>query len=167
MNNITIDQIVSKYGTHHDGISVFDHRKRVGYITDLRQCIYRNITKNMKQKEYSGKATEKRREAMPDAVMEMKSFLQDQLTKYGAEVFINISQPNVSLNGHKIYVIVDPIYGKHRLGIMHNYLTYDEMAAELDNSYSVVSNASRNHLLINSIDQDGIVEVVLKLCGRS
>ncbi|MGZ7278213.1 transcription termination factor Alc, partial [Streptococcus pyogenes] len=69
---------------------------------------------------------------MPEAVEEMRSFLDNHLTKYGAEVMINISQPNVHVNGCKCYIIVDPIYGKHRLGVSNPRLSASEMAEMVD-----------------------------------
>ncbi|ANA49564.1 inhibitor of host transcription [Salmonella phage vB_SnwM_CGG4-1] len=160
---ITNEALVEKYGTHHDGISVFKGSRRVGYLTDLRKAFAADQKKRKKQKEYNNKVTEARQEAMPEAVEEMKNFLENQLTKYGAEVIINITQPNVLINDCKCYITVDPIYGKHRLGIHNPYMDSSEMADEIQ-GFKVSQSDAPNHVLWNGLSQDDIVEVIVKLC---
>ncbi|BBC78293.1 inhibitor of host transcription [Escherichia phage EcS1] len=164
MQLITNEMVMAQYGDRHDGISIFKGSKTIGYITDLRIAMARNLSKRKKQKEYNNKVTEARRDAMPDAVEEMKSFLENQLGKYGAEVFINISQPNVHLSGNKCYIIVDPIYGNHRLGIQHSRLTADEMASMVETCFKISASDSPHHILINNMTQDDIFETIVKLC---
>ncbi|WWS25134.1 hypothetical protein vBKpnAMK6_00180 [Klebsiella phage vB_Kpn_AM_K6] len=97
----------------------------------------------------------------------MIDFLDNHLAKYGAEVFKNITQPNVHANGCKCYVIVDPIYGKHRLGIMHRELNYSEMAEYVEACFKCSpSESSDRHILISGLSRDDIVEVILKLCSK-
>ncbi|QPB12375.1 inhibitor of host transcription [Providencia phage PSTCR6] len=165
LQSITNEQLVEAYGTHHDGIYVYNGKKTVGFITDLRIAYGRKQKTRTKQKEYSNRINEKRRDAMPEAVEEMKQFLESHLAKYDAEVFINITQPNVHINGHKCYIIVDPIYQKHSIGIMHASMNYDEMAAELP-GYNVQPNSSRNHILVRSIERDLLLEIILQLCKK-
>lgn len=164
---ISNDMVVSKYGTHHDGISVFNGNRRVGFITDLRIHMARAEATRKKQKEYSNKVNEARAEALPEAVEEMREYLDNQLTKYGAEVFINISQPNVHANGCKCYVIVDPIYGKHRLGVLHRELDFSQMAEEIEPCFKLTpSEHSNRHILISGMSRDDIVEAIIKLCSK-
>lgn len=162
--NISVNEVVKKYGTHTDGISVYKNRAKIGYITDLRLAMARDISKNKKQKEYRNKVCEQRREAMPEAVIEMKEFLDNQLGKFEAEIFINITQPNVHLNGHKCYIVVDPIYNKHRLGILHKTMDSYDMIESLGSNYRFSECETRNHILINSIERDDIIEVIKKIC---
>lgn len=167
MQLITNEMLVAKYGDRHDGISIYKGSKRVGYITDLRTAFAKDNKKRKAQKEYSNKVAEARREAMPEAVEEMKDFLENQLSKHGADVFINISQPNVHLNGHKCYITVDPVYGKHRLGIIHASMDSSEMAEEVDSLYKLSPCDFDRQILINSIERDAIVETIIKLCSHS
>lgn len=37
LNLITTERLVQKYGTHHDGIYIWNGEKRIGFISDLRQ----------------------------------------------------------------------------------------------------------------------------------
>ncbi|QOI66436.1 inhibitor of host transcription [Erwinia phage FBB1] len=165
MQSITNEMIVTKYGDRHDGIQVYKGNRRVGYLTDLRRDMFSAKKSRTKQKEYNNRVTEQRREAMPEAVNEMKEFLENQLSKLGAEVFINITQPNVHLNGHKCYITVDPTYGKHRLGILHKSMTASEMSEEVDSCYKISPCVSEHQILINSIEKDAIVETITKLCS--
>lgn len=167
MQTISNDAVVAQYGTHHDGIFIYDGTKKVGFITDLRRNIASNQKTKAAQKKYSTRKTEERREAMPAAVEEMLEFLSNQLSKLGAEVFINISQPNVHLNGHKIYVICDPLTNTYnRLGIQHKEMTACEMAEEIGASYKVQTDSSPKHILVNNLSRDDIVEVIKKLCSK-
>lgn len=167
MQLITNEMLVAEYGDRHDGIYIYKGSRTVGFISDLRTAYAKNNKKRKKQKEYSNKVAEARREAMPEAVEEMKDFLENQLSKYDAEVFINISQPNVHLNGHKCYITVDPVYGKHRLGIIHASMNSSEMAEEVDTIYKLSPCDSDRQILINSIEKDAIVETIIKLCSHS
>ena len=162
---ITNEMLVNKFGDRHDGISIYKGERRVGYLTDLRQTFAKEGRKKTKQKEYNTKATEARKEAMPEAVGAMKLFLESHLTKHGAEVFINETQPNVHINGSKCYIVVDPIYGKHRLGISHSELDSNDMAAMID-EFPISNSSARRHVLWNSLSQDDIVEVIVKLCSK-
>lgn len=160
---ITNDMVVASFGDRHDGLSVWKGTKRVGYLSDLRAALGRNKSKSLKQKEYNNRVSEERREKLPEAVQEMKSFLESYLSNTDAVVFINISQPNVHINGHKCYIIVDPIYEKHQLGIMHKELTYDDMASLIP-SFSCSSSTSRNHILFRGLSSDDIINTIFKLC---
>lgn len=167
MQAITLDMVVNKYGTHSDGIFVWNGTKKVGFVTDLRTHMARKEAARKKQKEYTNRVNEQRAEALPEAVDEMIDFLDNHLAKYGAEVFKNITQPNVHANGCKCYVIVDPIYCKHRLGIMHRELNYSEMAEYVEACFKCSpSESSDRHILISGLSRDDIVEVILKLCSK-
>lgn len=165
LQTITNEMLVEKFGDRHDGISVYKGQRRVGYLTDLRQTFAKEGRKKTKQKEYNNKAAEARNEAMPESVGAMKLFLESHLTKYDAEVFINETQPNVHINGCKCYITVDPIYGKHRLGISHCEMTADEMASEIE-GFPISKSPSRSHILMNTLSQDDIIEVIVKLCSK-
>ncbi|AWD90387.1 inhibitor of host transcription [Erwinia phage Cronus] len=167
MQLITNEMLVEKYGDRHDGICVFNGGKTVGFLTDLRTAFAKDQKKRRKQKDYTDRVTEARRDAMPEAVNEMKEYLENQLAKYDADVFINLTQPNVHLNGHKLYITVDPIYGKHRLGIMHASMSSSELAEEVDTCYRISYSDSPRHILINGIEKDAIVETIIKLCSHS
>ncbi|QQG32164.1 inhibitor of host transcription [Citrobacter phage CkP1] len=162
---ITNEMLVEKYGDRHDGISIYKGSRRVGYLTDLRISYAKESKKKVKQKEYNTKATEARRDAMPEAVNEMKVFLENHLSKFNAEVFINETQPNVHINDCKCYIIVDPIYGKHRLGIQHSSLDANDMASLVD-EFPISSSTAKHHVLWNSLSRDDIVEVIIKLCSK-
>lgn len=159
---ISNDMVVTEFGDRHDGISVYKGTKRVGFLSDLRLTLGRKLAQKVKQKAYSTKQTEERREAMPQAVDNMVEFLTNNLPN--AEVFINISQPNVHIDGHKFYIICDPLTDKfNRLGIAHSTLSSDEVAELIDNSHKVQSESAR-HVLVNGLSRDDIVEVIKKLC---
>ena len=165
LQNISNDDVVAHFeGTSHDGIYVYKGQKKLGFISDLRVTMGRKLAAKFKQKQYSTKQVEERREAMPAAVEEMRSFLENQMSKYGAEVKINITQPNVHLNGHKCYIICDPLSDKfNRLGIKHLYKTGEDMAFEL-NGYKTQLDKAPKHILVNNLSRDEIVEVIKKLC---
>lgn len=159
---ITNEAVVEEFGDRHDGIYVYKGSKKIGFLTDLRLTLGRKLSQKVKQKAYSTKQTEERREAMPQAVDNMVEFLTNNLPD--AEVFVNISQPNVHINGHKFYIICDPLTDKfNRLGIAHSTLTSDEVAALIDNSHKVQSESAK-HVLVNGLSRDDIVEVIKKLC---
>lgn len=159
---ITNEMVVAEFGDRHDGIYVYNGSKKVGFISDLRLTLGRKVSQKLKQKAYSTKQTEERREAMPQAVDNMVEFLSNNLPN--AEVFINITQPNVRIDGHKFYIICDPLTDKYnRLGIMHSELSSDEVAALIDNSHKVQSESAR-HVLVNGLSRDDIIEVIKKLC---
>lgn len=161
---ISNDMIVAEYGDRHDGISVYKGQKRIGFLSDLRLALGRKSAAKVKAKAYSSKQTEERREAMPQAVDNMVEFLTNNLPN--AEVFINITQPNVRIKGHKFYIICDPLTDKYnRLGILHGELTSDEVAMMIDNSHKVQSESAR-HVLVNGLSRDDIVEVIKKLCSK-
>lgn len=159
---ISNEMVVAEFGDRHDGISVYKGQKRVGFISDLRLTIGRKAAAKIKQKVYSTKQTEERREAMPQAVASMVEFLSNNLPN--AEVFVNITQPNVRIDGHKFYIICDPLTDKfNRLGIVHSELSSDEVAALIDNSHKVQSESAK-HVLVNGLSRDDIIEVIKKLC---
>lgn len=159
---ISNEMVVAEFGDRHDGISVYKGAKRVGFLSDLRLTLGRKAAAKIKSKAYSTKLTEERREAMPQAVDNMVEFLSNNLPN--AEVFINITQPNVHIDGHKFYVICDPLTDKfNRLGIVHSELSSDEVAALIDNSHKVQSESAR-HVLVNGLSRDDIIEVIKKLC---
>lgn len=153
-------------GGKHDGICVFDVRGRnIGFITDLRLSMAREAKNKANQKARSDKMTAERREKMQPAVEEMVEYLKNQLAKYDAEIFINQTQPNVVLNGHKCYITVEPIYNQHRLGIMHKSLDANTMASMVTD-FRISSSPHENHVLWNGLSQDDIVETIIKLCTK-
>lgn len=159
---ITTEMLIAEYGDRADDFYIWKGNKRIGFINDLRLTLGRKVAAKVKQKAYSTKQTEERREAMPQAVEEMVEFLANNLPN--AEVFINITQPNVRIDGHKFYIICDPLTDKfNRLGIVHSELNSDEVSALIDNSHKVQSESAR-HVLVNGLSRDDIVEVIKKLC---
>lgn len=159
---ITNDQIVAEFGDHHDGIFVYKGEKKIGFLSDLRLKLGRKVAQKIKQKAYTTAQTEERREAMPQAVEEMIEFLTNNLPN--AEVFKNITQPNVHINGHKFYVICDPLTDKYnRLGIHHSEMDADEVAMLIDTSHSISTESGKN-VLVNGLSRDNIVEVIKTLC---
>ena len=164
LNQITTDELISTFapGGSTDQIRIFAANGRpVGYITDLRVILNRKQSTRAKQKEYSNKVTEERREKMPDAVEEMREFLENNLTD--AKVFVNISQPNVWINGCICYITVDPIYNQHRLGIGHPHLTENDMASMVQ-GFRVSNGGSEHHILWNGLSRDDIIETIKKVC---
>lgn len=167
LNLITAEELVEIYeGTHHDDIRVFKGSRPLGYITDLRIAYSRDQKRQKARKEYTNRVNEERAEKMPAAVDEMVSFLDSHLTKFGAEVMVNISQPNVHVNGCKCYIIVDPIYGKHRLGVSNPRRSAAEMAEDVDTCFKIQNSPAEHHILINGMSQDDIVQAIIKLCSK-
>lgn len=167
INLITAEELVEIYeGTHHDGIRVFKNSRPLGYITDLRVAYSRDVKRQKQRKEYNNRISEERAEKLPAAVEEMRLFLDSQLTKYGADVFVNISQPNVHVNDCKCYIVVDPIYGKHRLGVSNPRRTASEMAEDVETCFKIQQSPAEHHVLINGLSQDDIVEAIIKLCSK-
>ena len=164
MQLISNDMIVDVYGDRHDGIYVYKGSKNVGFLTDLRKKLASDNKLKTKQKEYRNKKSEERKEALHESVPEMVDFLKNHLVKYDAEVFINQTQPNVHINGCVCYVVVEPLTLQHRLGIKHPVLTQDDMADEVGNQFRISASDSTNHILLNGLSQDDIVEVIIKLC---
>lgn len=68
MQMITNEMVVKTFGDSTDGIQVFKGSRAVGYLTDLRVTLAKNAKKKIKQKEYSTRYAEEKREAMPEAV---------------------------------------------------------------------------------------------------
>lgn len=166
INQITGDELVEIYeGTHHDGIRVFKGQRQIGYITDLRVAYSRDQKRQKARKEYTNRINEERAEKMPEAVNEMVDFLKNNL-RMPADVMINISQPNVHVNGCKCYIIVDPMHGKHRLGVSNPNRTASEMALDVDSSFKIQKSPAEHHILINGLSQDDIVEHIRKLCSK-
>lgn len=164
MQLITNDMLVEKYGDMHNGIQVFSKGRPVGYLSDLRMAYSKDQSKRKKQKEYNNKVTEARRDAMPDAVNEALDYFKSHFSKYDCEVFINISQPNIHINECKCYIIIDPIYGLHRLGIHNPNKSADDMASEVGMNFKISNSNSPHHILINGLDYDAIVETITQLC---
>lgn len=161
MQMITNEMIVKAYGDSTDGIQVFKGSRAVGYLTDLRVTMARNAKKKIKQKEYSTRYTEEKREAMPEAVNAMVEFLQNNLSKYDANVFINISQPNVKIDGITFYLICDPLGDKtNRLGISSPYHTSEELCVMFE-TYKIQCENPKT-VLINSLSRDDIIEIINK-----
>lgn len=159
---ITTEMLIAEYGDRADDFYIWKDNKRVGFINDLRLTLGRKVAAKIKQKAYTTAQTEERREAMPQAVEEMIEFLSNNLPN--AEVFKNITQPNVHINGHKFYVICDPLTDKYnRLGIHHSELDADEVAMMIDNSHSISTESGKN-VLVNGLSRDDIVEVIKTLC---
>lgn len=164
LNQITAEELIQNFapGGNTDGIRIFlPNGRPLGYITDLRVQLNRKQSARAKQKEYSNKVTEERREKMPEAVDEMVEFLTNHLP--GAKVFKNITQPNVWLNGALCYITVDPIYNQHRLGIGHPVLNSSDMA-DMVQGFRVSEGNSEHHILWNGLSRDDIVETIKKVC---
>lgn len=71
---ITTEMVVEAYGDTTDGISVFKGNRRVGYITDLKKDLAKQVKRKTTIKEYRNRRLEQARDMLPDAVEEMKVF---------------------------------------------------------------------------------------------
>ncbi|ANM46492.1 inhibitor of host transcription [Morganella phage vB_MmoM_MP1] len=163
ISQITNEMVVAKYGDNTDGIFVYKNGRSVGYLTDLRIAYHKKVRTNKKQKEYSNRINERRKEEMPDLVEATKEFLENHLAKYDANVFVNISQPNVHMNGNKCYIICDPIGQKFQLGIYHTTYDYNYMSDEFPGIKCSPSSSS-HHILFRGLERDDILEIIKKLC---
>lgn len=165
LNQITANDLIAAFAPNGstDDIRIFNEKGRaVGYITDLRIKFDQKHRASKKQKEYNNKITEERREKMPEAVNEMVEFLSNNLQ---GEAFINISQPNVKINGCTCYITVDPMYdNQHRLAIMHRELTTVEMIDMVKDFRVSSGNTSDRQVLFNGLTRDDIVETIKKVC---
>lgn len=164
LSQITNEMVVEKYGDSTDGIFVYKNGKSVGYLTDLRIAYHKNHKTRKAQKEYNNKTTERSRELMPEFVKETCEFLDNHLSKLGANVFINITQPNVHLNGNKCYVICNPISQKFQLGVYHKEYDYNYMAEEFPGTICSSSPTAEHHILFRSLERDDLLEIIKKLC---
>lgn len=165
MQLISNDMLVEAYGTRHDGIYVYNGMRIVGFLSDLRKKFASDKKSQQKQKEYRNKKSEERREALDESVPLMVEFLTNNLTKYDAEVFINQTQPNVKMNGCTCYVVVEPLTLQHRLGIKHPRMSQCDMASEVE-GFRISASDHENHILLNGLSQDDIVETIIKLCSK-
>lgn len=161
---ITTEMVVEAYGDTTDGISVFKGNRRVGYITDLKKDLAKQVKRKTTIKEYRNRRLEQARDMLPDAVEEMKVFLENQFAKYDCEVFINQTQPNVHINSCKCYIIVNPLTGKHRLGISNPNRSASDMAEDVAACFKISKSPAEHHILINGLSQDDIIEVIKTLC---
>lgn len=164
MQLISTDMLVKAYGDSTDGISIFKGSKRVGYISSLREDFSKKAKRKTVQKEFNNRRTEQSRDLMPEAVEEMKVFLENQLAKYDCEVFINQTQPNVHINGCKCYITVNPLTGKHRLGISNPNKDSSEMAEQIDPCFKISASDAPHHILANGLERDDIVEAIIQVC---
>ncbi|WQN07485.1 transcription terminator [Escherichia phage vB-Eco-KMB23] len=162
---ITTEMVVEAYGDTTDGISVFKGNRRVGYITDLKKDLAKQVKRKTTIKEYRNRRLEQARDMLPDAVEEMKVFLENQLAKYDCDVFINQTQPNVHINSCKCYIIVNPLTGKHRLGISNPNRSASDMAEDVAACFKISKSPAEHHILINGLSQDDIIEVIKTLCN--
>lgn len=165
MQLITNEMVVAAYGDRTDGISVFKGTRRVGYLTDLRKDYAKNAKRKTTAKEYRNRRLEAVRDLMPDAVEEMKDYLENQLVKFDCTVFINQTQPNVHINNCKCYIIVNPITGKHRLGVSNPNKSASEMAEEVPACFKISASPAEHHILINNLEKDDIIEAIKALCN--
>lgn len=167
MSQITIEMLVEAYGESCDGIRIFDKKGRgVGYVTDLKMKFAKDKAAQKKQKEYRDRKSEERREALEGDAPLMVEFLQNHLANLDAEIFVNQTQPNVKVNGHTCYVVVEPLTQQHRLGIKHKFMSQDEMAEEVGTQFRISASDNKNHILLNGLSQDDIVETIKKLCSK-
>jgi hypothetical protein len=163
MQMISNEMVVAQFGDRHDGIQVYKNDRAVGFLTDLRTTMSRNAKKKIKQKEYSTRYTEEKREAMPEAVNAMVEFLSNNLKD--ADVFINISQPNVHIKGAKFYLICDPLTDKtNRLGISSPAHTSEELCWMFETN-KIQCDGPKN-VLINSLSRDEIIEIINKVVSE-
>ncbi|QPI13887.1 inhibitor of host transcription [Serratia phage 4S] len=165
INQISVETLIEAYtngmGTT-DGIRIFKENGRpLGYVTDLRTKYAQAGSRERKEQERRERIKAERAEKMPEAVAEMISFLENNLK--GAEVFKNITQPNVKVNDCTCYVTVDPIDQNHRLGIMHSHLSSSEMASLIE-GFSISYGNTECHILWNGLSRDDIVETINKVC---
>lgn len=164
MQSITLEMIISAYGDRADDFYIWKGRKRIGYISDLRRQYSMKQKTKAVAKEYRDRKSEEMNEALPEYREEFKDWISDQLVKEDCMIFINQTQPNIHINGCKCYIILNPMTNIHRLGIMHQSKSYDEMALEIDNRFKLQSCSSERHILINGVTQDDILELIKQLC---
>lgn len=150
VQTLTPEVLVEMFGDTSDWYSVLKNGKRVGTFADLRKQVLNEQARKGKIKLYR-----------EDNIIEMEKFLGERIKD--AEVFINRSQPNLHINGCKCYITCSHT-GKHRLGILHATMTFDDMQqlAEIKG----VPSTSNRHILFNNVDNDQIVDLINLLCGE-
>ena len=148
--SLTQEVLTTLFGDSSDWYSVLKNGKRVGTFADLRKQVLTEQSRKNKVKI-----------DREDNIIEMEQFLGGRIKN--GEVFINRSQPNVHINGHKCYITCSHT-GRHRLGILHDTMTFDEMEqlAEIKG----VPSASSRHILFNNVDNDQIIDLINLLCGE-
>ncbi|QFR56176.1 host alc inhibitory protein [Serratia phage Muldoon] len=152
-------------GGSEDGIYAYNEKgKNLGFLSDLRIALARKDKAYRVAQERRQRENQERDEKMPQAVDDMIAFLENNLTKIDATVFKNITQPNVHACGHKFYLIVDPLHGNHRLGIMHATKYHADLVLDFEGYKIQGKDMGTKHILINGLSQDEIVEIILKVC---
>ena len=150
MQSLTPEVLTTLFGDSSDWYSVHKNGKRVGSFSDLRKKVLDEQARQSKTKILR-----------EDNILEMEKFLGERIKN--GEVFINRSQPNLHINGCKCYITCSHT-GRHRLGILHATMTFDEMQ-QLAETIGVPS-VSNRHILFNNVDNDQIIELISLLCGE-
>lgn len=154
---LTPDVLVQLFGDSKDWCSVFKNGSRVGYFQDLRKQVLKKQALNDKNE----------KKKFHDQIMkntnikEAKKFFEDRIKN--GEVFINETQPNIHINGSKVYIICGNT-PKIRMSITHKELEFDDM--QIITERKGTPSTSKNHILFDALDLEEAAEIITTLCGK-
>lgn len=61
LNLISNDRLVNRYGTHYDGIYVWNNDRRIGFLTDLRQKFLKELQEPISSGGFSWRKPQEKR----------------------------------------------------------------------------------------------------------
>lgn len=157
VQSLTPDVLVQIFGDSKDWCSVFKKGVRVGTFSELRGKV-------LKKQALADSAEKRKFHAAlmkNDVIKETKEFFGKEFKN--AEVFINRTQPNIHLNGHKCYIICGSGQAV-RLGIHHAELTFDEMVQL--SGREAKPNTNPNHALFSNLTLEDAKALINTLCGK-
>lgn len=159
---LTAPVLTEMFGDDCDWYSVLKNGKRVGTFSELR-------AKVLHKQQLEDKAERKK---FHDKIMKQKTIKEtfdylEQNAPKNANVFMNQTQPNIHMNGHKVYVVCGPVE-KVRMSITHKSLSFDEMQLMIEHlGYSVRSNKSaKTHISFDGVMPEQIFGILNILCGE-
>lgn len=158
MHTLTPDVLVEMFGDEKDWYSVLKNGKRVGSFSDLRKLVLKRQTL----------ADQKERKKFHDSLMlsdnirEAKKFFEDRIKN--GHVFINETQPNIHINGCKVYIICGAT-PKIRMGILHKEHTFEDMLIASGRE-KAKSTTSKRHILFDGLDFEEAADLIDLLCGK-
>jgi hypothetical protein len=155
---LTPEVLVEMFGDSKDWYSVLKNGKRVGTFADLRKLV-------LKRQTLADVAERKKLAASlakDDHIREAKRFFENRIKN--GEVFINETQPNVLINGCKVYIICGTS-PKIRMGILHKEATFDEMLIASGKDKAKPTTCKR-HILFDGLDLEEAAELIDLLCGK-
>lgn len=160
--SLTAEVLTEMFGDSCDWYSVLKNGKRVGTFSDLRKQVLHKQT-------LADKAEKKK---FHDQILKQKTIKEtfEYLVKHApenAEVFMNETQPNIHMNGNKIYIICGPVE-RVRMSITHKSLTFDEMQLLIDHlGHSVRTNkTAKTHISFDGVLAEQVFEILQILCGE-